>query len=522
MPTLETKMFSSSGTSSGINIVNIFFWITAAFHFFVDGLWWNFDRNSLFGTVFWVYIVIALFMGFFILKKDNFTDTLKQTLICILVSLTAIYIPVGKALIVNLISPFSNVPIILINGLILFTGAWPLYLWRQGHLSGLTRGFADLYISGWIIFLILIMFYNSYELALKPNLDTPPIDAGQVIAKVTELSKKLITDAMSGIIVLPGTIQKAANESWYKATGMEYYTGQVEQNAKEKIGVYIEKVKEADPRNYEDQPITLWATIVAKVYDGGPNEENVLKITPSCTSDKGKKNEVPGDVQPPGTFSVYSYEQQDIDCIFNPKEGKSLSYGDHTITINARFNFKTKSYKKVNFVDYELFKSMARENIDIYKQYNLDKNMLAIYTNGPIEVAIEPQDIIPVKDPGADAQSRVSVSFIFKNRWEGELKKINKVRLYVPTGLAKEYCNKNFTAVGLEADSTVFELDNVQTYEDSISDVFQAFRCSFNVDDKSTLLGQSPVSSRYIRVETEYEYELRKAKTINVRRSVQT
>ena len=59
-----------------------------------------------------------------------------------------------------------------------------------------------------------------------------------------------------------------------------YYEGKVEENAKEKLGVFIEQIKPAQTSFFDDEEITLWTTLKAKTLD----EKNPIKIQLECVS----------------------------------------------------------------------------------------------------------------------------------------------------------------------------------------------------------------------------------------------
>jgi len=336
-----------------------------------------------------------------------------------------------------------------------------------------------------------------------------------------------------------GTETKAGLTSTFKnSTGQQYYQGEVEKNANQKIGVYLENIKEADPFNYENQEILLWATVKARAYEGSANENNDLIIKPSCVADRFDESLKKNGIIKQKQFKVSSYDEQDLDCTFPviaPLNGKgkpkSLAQGEHTITFNAQFDFTTKAYKKAYFTDYNLLKSLNRENIDIFTQYNLEKNPKAVYTNGPIEIGMETQDVITI---GQDTSRSPTIGFSLRNKQTGDLKRINKISLSLPAGLeiatitdpasstSKLDCNKKFEAdSGLTTkDLNVYSLSN-EEYKNNNGLELQSFRCTLNIIDKELLMDASPVVTRYIQINANYEYELHGSRTITVKPALQ-
>ncbi len=501
--------------------LNFLFWVTAILHVVVDGFIFNFNREEMFYTMFWIYAFLAIAASFLFFKSDRMGDRFKLLLVFFMLSAIAIYLPYLKDRLVDLINPANSI-MIFINGVLLFTGIWPLYLWKNGLLSGKTESFANKYVAGWLILIITILLFNTYETAtLKPDENVRPMDVGEVIGKLTEVTSKMVVGLFKGVANVPSQASKALNDSYSKSTGQQYY-GEVERNAKdEKVGVFIEDVKEANPENRQSEDIVLWATIKAKVYDGSAAENNMIEIVPSCVADRHEagKNKT-GKIRPAGPFRIFSYDEQDVDCTFEAEsDGKgkrvSLTPGGHTITFSAKFNFVTKAYRKAYFADYDLLRSLNKENIDIFTQYNLERNPKGIYTNGPVEIGIETQDIMGVKDD--DEARRPSIGFSLKNKVLGELKKINEIKLFVPEGLKVDYCTPfNFEEQGTFDGHTIYSLKD-KGYENNRNAELQSFRCVFKVTGKDTLMDKGPISTRYFKVEARYDYVLHRSKEITVK-----
>ena len=91
------------------------------------------------------------------------------------------------------------------------------------------------------------------------------------------------------------------------------YRGNVEKNQYESLGVYFGNVRAADPRFYEDDPITIWGTIRSKTYS------DAVIINFSCYRTKGN-TKIPADkVIPDIHFPIFTLEEADTECTFYPK-----------------------------------------------------------------------------------------------------------------------------------------------------------------------------------------------------------
>lgn len=356
-----------------------------------------------------------------------------------------------------------------------------------------------------------------------------------VFKYMTEKFNSGIGSFWTGTKKVAAETKTGVTSTFKNSTGQQYYQGEVEKNANQKIGVYLENIKEADPFNYENQEILIWATVKARAYEGSANENNDITIKPSCVSDRFDEALKRNGTIKQKPFTVSTYDEQDLDCIFPviaPTTGngkaKSLTMGEHTITFNAQFNFTTKAYKKAYFTDYELLRSLNRENIDVFQQYNLEKNPKAVYTNGPIEIGMETQDIITLRQ---DDSRSPTIGFSLRNRQTGDLKRINKISLSLPAGLEiatitdpsstsqpKLDCNKNFIldTTLTTNELNVYSLSN-EEYKNNNKEDLQSFRCTLKVENKELLMDQSPVVTRYFQINANYEYELHGSRTITVK-----
>lgn len=508
---------------------NLLFFGMAVLHVIVDGLIFGFNRKEMFGIFFWVYILLAFIIAIFFLNANSVGETMKHLAFFIGLSLVVIYLPVWKE---DILSAFPSLPhstYVLINAVFLLLGLWPFYIWKTNSLSGGMMTFANFYLIGWLVLVIFVMFMNSYEVfASTAENAPPPMDVGEVLTFIkTNVAKVFVAAGKA-----PAAIKTSVTQTYNKSTGQEYYKSEVEQNTQDtKIGVYLENMKAADPINYEDQKITFWVTVKAKAYNGASNENDIIPIDTLCTSDRTETSAREGTTNPTH-FNVYSYDEQDVDCTFdvkddplNPKKAAySLMPGDHTVSFAAKFNFTTKAYLKSYFADYTLLRSLNKENIDVFKQYNLEANPKAVYTNGPVDIGIETQSVIPVNTDSAPEENprKNSVAFSLKNRQTGQLKKIYDLKLYVPKGITiieESGCSK--PAKKLAEDdgySNIYSFPEIE-YKTAVSaDTPQSIMCYFDIDsDKTALLGNDPITTKYFKVEAKYVYELRRSTAVAVK-----
>ena len=143
-------------------------------------------------------------------------------------------------------------------------------------------------------------------------------------------------------------MQQAWNQTMITAAG-NYYTGQVDSNAKAKLGVYLEDVKSASPEFYDDEAVSAWATMKAQTL-GKTIPINVQCYTYNASLKPiNPKDEPPktlGKLTPRGDFYVSDYDEEDIQCFFD-----RLPKGRQIVGFSADFDFETQAYYRTYFMD---------------------------------------------------------------------------------------------------------------------------------------------------------------------------
>ena len=303
------------------------------------------------------------------------------------------------------------------------------------------------------------------------------------------------------------------------ATG-GYFEGQVEENKDDKrLGIFIENIESSSPILTEGEPVTFWATLKGKTMD------NEIQVFMDCnSSNNNEKKDSKG-----SSFSIYSYEQEDVDCKFS-----SLKPGSAKITFWADYNFKTLAYNKAYFMDQNRLRALRKQELDPLDEYNIrDKDPIAVYTNGPVHIGIGTTSTqpIPVKNNG-DRLAVLGVTL--ENRWEGKIKKITDLEIQVPKSIELKECDYDFTEIG--SDTCVQRCQGVEECEADCSnywfyqlsqkgldklgevDKYQTFRCGIYAYTSNDILDGSPISTKYFRVIANYDYSAESYKTFYVKK----
>ncbi|MBI2135041.1 hypothetical protein HYU09_03550 [Candidatus Woesearchaeota archaeon] len=208
-------------------------------------------------------------------------------------------------------------------------------------------------------------------------------------------------------------------------------TGKVEQNQYEPLGVYLEKVKSADTKYYENEDVVIWGTVRARTLDDPIN----VKI--GCYVRDGSNRVQTKDVEPPTAFPVFTLEEQDFACTFKNKDFLNiLKSGSNSITAFADFNFETLAFLKVYFMDRERLRAMTRENLDPFDEFGIkDKKPVSKSTNGPTHIGMETTSPLVGVGSSYITFPTLSMSIQSNQGWEGRIKKFSEIILLLPKGV---------------------------------------------------------------------------------------
>ncbi len=368
-----------------------------------------------------------------------------------------------------------------------------------------------------ILPIIFIIFIGLYWFGKSIYLAMPGETLGQ---KIGGLLTKV------GMIFIKPFEKITEYQKKYEAalTG-DYFTGKVDKNRYEPIGVYLEDLKPADPYFYSNEPVIVWATLKAKVLDEPVN------VSVGCNA-----KEIKGQINPKYLTKDYAidlYEEEDIECNLPP-----LSEGIHKVTFNADFNFKTMAYIKSYFIDKTRLRTMTREGIDVLDQYGIkDKSPVAIYSNGPVEIGMQvetgKQPIGIYTEPSRKYLNSVSLGVTLNNRWDGGIKEITNLIIKVPDGLSMDNlsCEKGYDfryqqcygeGAPMEECEEGYNLYILSKPKKLKVETFETFKCDFNVDPDLRLLGTTPIATRYFKVIVEYNYRLNKSTVVSVKKGEET
>jgi hypothetical protein len=259
---------------------------------------------------------------------------------------------------------------------------------------------------------------------------------GEQLKLTKDTTTKTLSQRIDGI--------SNALSSFFKSR-IEYatqFSGQVEQNQYESLGVYFSDIKAAQPRFYNDEPVIIWGAIRSKTY------QDAVAVTTSCYWKKDEKTKTMGMMKPDKPFLVFQLDETDVECTFPNKPSPQFSPGSYPITLAAEYNFITNAYQKVYFMDKDRYRNYIREGLDPLEEFGIkDKNPATVFTNGPVEIGMKVDPLIPI-DQYDNYQVLPSIYITLSNRkeitdkdkkivsrWEGKVQNITQLIILTPPGI---------------------------------------------------------------------------------------
>jgi len=346
----------------------------------------------------------------------------------------------------------------------------------------------------------------------------------------------------------------------YRFAAGDYYSGTVDENQYETLGVYLKDLKPADPEFYYTEPVNVWALIEAKTLEDG------LTVDLNCFYGK-EDSPYLGKVEPKQITAIYDEEQVDVDCRFDNSAG--MQDGSNKVTVQATFNFETMAYLKTYFMDQDRIRSMSRQGIDPLEEYGIeDKKPVAKYTNGPVKIGMGTIDPPIGISATSSVKPRVSVTVTTNEGWKGKIKQIEELTIMVPEPMTLDigFCTE-FEAVDKEEYKTTCaasyrnykskqfqdckdqftenseidtclqkhcdeELEGYNAYRlkveenkehyrdigyDNKDKLYKTFNCRALLGDANKLLGDVPISTKYYRAKARYKYEIEDTVNVNIK-----
>ncbi len=398
------------------------FFLAALFFHAWDALH-GFDRGGQnFLLMFTVYGLFALYAALGYYRTGLTRDSMRYFGI----SIFAFLIPFIFQL--PVVGPFlSRLPLLLT--ILTFTPVWALYI-------ALKEESGPLHTIGkwWTTAIVIALFIIALAMVSLPSaLGTlHPVQLGQSLRTTwTQLQDSWLTvKDRFGVIFNVREWRQRINQTFNPY--MAYYSGQVEQNKREPLGVYITRLDPLYPKTFVNTSPLIQGRIEAKSF----LDKDVL-ITPSCRLERAGKEAWAGtpDVKEPLRLNYQLI--RDVVCKFPPIPNA----GTYTAVMGASFNFETWAYITETFVSRDTIEQYSAQRQDVNTALDIPRTATAVYTNGPVMLGVsadeQPLDI----DPEAREPLQRRFGFTLDNRWnQGEIGEVESIDVLVPEPFKLEEC----------------------------------------------------------------------------------
>lgn len=328
--------------------------------------------------------------------------------------------------------------------------------------------------------------------------DVPMLSPGMVLRYFLHAVNQATVNMWQGLIGFRAQFWKTVEEEIAIAKG-DYYTGTVDQAATKRLGVFLQNLRPAASRFFVNEPVTLFANLKAETLD------KPITINIECKADNTPANAI----IPTKTFRVETFEETDIDCVFD-----NLPEGYYTGKLSADFDFGTRAYHKAYFMDKERLRDYRRRQVDPLEGIP-DKQPTTIYTSGPVAIGMgfgsQPIGI-------AQGEKGPTIGASVTNAWTGKIKEITKLIFYVPKGLKVTDIN----GIDVQAvDCSSLDTDEQAVCDPALVNVYQlpaadlaklknvsiySFRAHTEIESTQDLLGESPLAINNFKVSANYKY----------------
>jgi hypothetical protein len=453
----------------------------------------------LWALFFVVYAVIAL-------RFHRRYGDIKFILACYLLS--ALFMPAIYALVQSNSTAAAM--------MMIFNPVWIIYLLLL-HAEDFPR-LSFLYMIFWIALLTFCFMPQVQNYAQEQGY-TATVSPAIAIRYMASASVKAWNSFWTGLAKMQEEVVKETERTYKVITG-DYYTGEVDEGSKRALGVFLDPLKSAQPKFYEGQPATVYTSLRAETI------AEPLNIRLKCTADKKEADKI----IPKSEFRVETLEEQSIDCVFNDLKPKNYDF-----KLTADFDFTTRAYQKVYFMNKERLRETKRKGIDPLADFS-DKLPATVYTNGPVMIGVggateqQPVGVEPATGPEPTGPT---IGVTIDNIWTGKMTKIHYLILMVPKGLEVTDINgfpvqkiDNCQLLPSDADINVCDDDIVNLYAlpdseltivNSDKDIIAyTFRAHTKIADYEKLIGDAPLAIDTFKVTVKYDYSYSVSKAIVV------
>jgi len=290
-------------------------------------------------------------------------------------------------------------------------------------------------------------------------------------------------------------------------TPMEVWSGEVDEHVDTKLGVYITKFEPYQREFTKEDDVILFADV--DVYGFPEYVEELKTFSVGCKLN----NITEGEVVPMKEYRILPFESYSPECRFGKYDSLGKPGRSAIAKLNVDYEFNTKGYLKVYFMDDEEKRSLLSKGVEnVFEYYKLDEKspVSSVYTAGPVEVALGVGTGERIQPVGlVKGENSKFLGITVKNKWDGKIKKINSLKLRLPKGVDLDVSETCPFGSGKDVGNFV---EYEMSFDEDI-DTFKTFRCYLNVD--YGILGTIALKQEYYQFEADYVYSAEK-KTVVV------
>lgn len=388
---------------------------------------------------------------------------------------------------------WTDIPILLIGTLII------VQIYEPSKLSGFT------------LFVVLIGIIMTFGYAALTAASGGSGRLGTIGLDSDTISQRLsIINPLNIFKLLAANV----NRSIAIASG-DAYTGSVDENAKKKLGVFLEDV-EKNPKTFTTQEsVVLFSTLTAEnLVDSQGRPQQAFPVHVSCFAVDLKGTKVPGTIYPRADFNVEQYTVETLQCTFG-----QMPEGRYEVAFRADFPFVGEAYLKRYFVSKERIDSLRRSR-DIEKDEDVlalngisDTRPQAQSSAGPLQ--IKASERIPVVMKLDTVPTTVYFGLQLENAWTGAIDKLSSITISVPSGSSIPQCS-NF-AVGETSSADEGYTSYIIEPPAGPQTAQVLVPCYLELPASNPVfLDQGEVTTRYFRMSASYDYALEKKYNMRV------
>ncbi|MBW2990445.1 7TM-DISM domain-containing protein [Candidatus Woesearchaeota archaeon] len=495
-PTIKDR---SGGKTPGS--LKLLFWIAVILHVLYALFAPAQSPNFIFYAALIVYVPFTLIAILVLTRLEGFQP--RNVYWCVGGSIFYICVPFFMNLFPNLPLFGSLTLLDLVGFFIVLFPFWPVFLAAKGEMPVLT-----VYVIGWFIFLLgLIFFQAGFEIGpaglmgitqVSPEVPSAGEAFNFLAEEVRDIGEKII-NAVTGF-----------SEEVAERTGINYYTGMIDDNEEEPVGLYLENVRLVDRYAYEGYPVVIWADIRGKSFT---DEINVM---PTCYIDKKGYGE-----PEPKSFTILGEEHNTLSCTFY-----DLEKGHYYAKTSATFNFETWAYVTYTLVDIETKRALELQGKNVNYELDVEPLPKSVFTNGPVMLGMSSMVDQPIGiDVNYNTREPV-LGVTIDNLWtHGKIERVDEFIIMVPDEFKLVNCDRwrqesGEQEVEREPSSSEDGIDIYSFKREELGDprfTFQSVTCRLRINDPQALLSNAQKVQRTFVARVKYVYKLERGVGVNVR-----